>query len=132
MCSQVYKSPNYTGDWLPHFVDNGDWLPDFVRPCAADGLVISKTNEDFSHTVFLAFAFYQTTVFDDEIVSWWIDYYGWIEFGFDGSEVYIRNSAVETTGQGLYAGVVPEPSTLLLALSGVALLLCNRRRTRKE
>jgi len=55
------------------------------------------------------------------------------DFGYDGEYVFVHDSAVASYQIGIYAGiynVVPEPSTALLALSGVALLL--RRRRQKE
>ena len=61
-------------------------------------------------------------------------YYGWVELGYNGN-LYIVNSAMEITGQGIYAGTgiaTPEPSSALLALSGMAFLLLRRRRTIQE
>jgi len=60
--------------------------------------------------------------------------FGWVELGYDGTDIFIANSAMETTGLGIYAGTgiaVPEPSAVLLALSGLA-VLCLRRRKRQE
>ena len=71
-----------------------------------------------------------------------VSLYGWVELGYDGTNVFIVNgimgSAMETTGLGIYAGTgnvfgdsaIPEPASALLAFSGVALLL--RRRRKKE
>ena len=108
------------------FMNNTDkWQPYYdvylVRPYVdPNNMVIPKTNEDFSNTVYLAFTFYTMGTFEP-------DYYGWIEFGYDGTEVFVRYSAVEKTwGKGIVAGI-PEPSTVLLALSGLA-VLCLRRR----
>jgi len=91
-------------------------------------LSIPHTNSDFSNTILLAFAIGGLD-WSGEFVSEW---YGWIEFGYtikDG--VYIANSGVETTGLGIYAGTgnaVPEPSTVLLAMSGGTILLLRRRK----
>lgn len=60
--------------------------------------------------------------------------FGWVELGFDGSSVYVVNSAMETTGVGIYAGTytpVPEPATDALALAGVAALAASRWRKRR-
>ena len=57
--------------------------------------------------------------------------FGWVELGYDGKNVFVVNSAMETTGLGIYAGtgqVVPEPSTALLALVGISALCLRRRR----
>ena len=117
---------NNTDKWLPYY-DYVDGWPYFVRPFIdPNNLVIPKTDEGFSNTVILAFAFY-SLVFS----GYTTDYYGWIEFGYNGTDVFIVNSALETTGLGIFAGtgnVVPEPSSVLLALSGFSLLLLRRRR----
>ena len=96
------------------------------NPTSGTNLIIPKTEEDLSNTLLLAFVigyFGGSNGYDD----WW---YGWIEFGYIDGEVRILNSALEEVlRQGIRAGVIPEPSTSLLALSGIALLL-RRRRTR--
>ena len=57
-------------------------------------------------------------------------FYGWVELGYNGKDVYIVKSALETTGLGIYAGtgVVPEPSAALLALMGLSVFGLRRRR----
>ena len=60
-------------------------------------------------------------------------FYGWVELGYNGTDIFIVKSAIETTGIGILAGtgiVIPEPSTALLALSGMTALLLRRRRIR--
>ena len=107
-------------------------------PTSDVNLIIPKTEEDLSNTVLLAFVvgyFGGSHGYDD----WW---YGWIEFGYRDAtgygdmEVYIVDSALsETIKQGIYAGrhaVIPEPSTALLALSGIALLLRRYRTSQEE
>ena len=115
---------NAIDDWLPY--DDGDDWPHWVEPYAVNGLVVPKTMDDLSNTIFVAFALY-SLVFD----GYMIDYYGWLEFGYDGTNIYLVNSAMETTGQGIYAGtgiVIPEPSTVLLAIVGLAVLGLRRRK----
>lgn len=74
-------------------------------------------------TIFLAFKFGDTTG---------PGFYGWIELGYNGAEVFVVNSAIETAlSQGIYAGM-PEPSAAFLVLSGTAFLLLRRRRITKE
>ena len=96
-------------------------------------LVIPKTNKQLSNTVLLAFAF---GYFDTDSSSYEAFVYGWIEFRYDGNDVFIVNSAATwDSGQGILAGtgtIVPEPSVALLALSGVALFLFQRRREKRE
>ena len=94
-------------------------------------LVIPLTDPDFSNTVILALAIGEGRSAPGSLVFW----YGWIEFGYDGEYVFIHDSAVASYQTGIYAGtysVVPEPSTALLALSGVALLLRRRRQKEKR
>ena len=76
------------------------------------------------NTIMLAFALSRWNETGD-----YIDYYGWFEMGYNGEEVYIVNSAMsEAKYGGIYAGVIPEPSTALLALSGCALFFLRRRK----
>ena len=122
---------NNTADWLPRgYEDEYGWSRIDYPFDGPNNMVIPLTDEDFSNTVILAFAFYGFYM-GEQVDSWWIDYYGWIEFGFGGNEVFVRNSAIERTGQGLYAGVIPEPSPSGLALAGLGLLL-RRRREKKQ
>ena len=87
-------------------------------------LVIPKTEDDLSNSIILAFALCKGAGVGLEV-----DYYGWIELGYDGEEVYILNSAmIDGMWSGIYAGVIPEPSTALLAMSGCAILLLRRRK----
>ena len=115
---------NNTDKWLPYYEYIDGW-PYYVQPFIdPNNMVIPKTEEDFSNTVILAFSFY-TLAFSGEYQT---DYYGCIEFGYDGTEVFIVNSAIETTPcLGIVAGI-PEPSSALLALSGLAVFLLRRRR----
>ena len=58
-------------------------------------------------------------------------FYGWVEIGYDGKDIFIVNSAMETTRLGIYAGtgnVVPEPSTVLLTIMGLAAFGFRRRK----
>ena len=87
---------------------------------------------DFNDSIFLAFTMGGFNSVENTFYCYW---YGWLELCYDKTGVHIVDKTVPmTTGSGIYAGtynVVPEPSTALLALSGVALLFYNRRRTRK-
>ena len=89
----------------------------------SDAPLVIKNGE----TLLLAFVI---GVFNDSYDDF---YYGWIEFGYNGSTVTILNSALNTTfREGLFAGggTIPEPASALLLLPGAALLL--RRRRAKE
>jgi len=90
----------------------------------AVNLEIPKTNDDLMNTIMIAFALSKGSPSGAVI-----DYYGWIEFGYNGNEVYILNSAmIDGMWSGIYAGV-PEPSTAFLVLSGCAVLLFRRKKS---
>jgi hypothetical protein len=60
------------------------------------------------------------------------DTYGWASLVWNGTSLTLLDSAMETTGVGLYAGTytpVPEPATAGLAWIGLA--ACVLRRTRR-
>ena len=104
----------FSNDWKA-----GPWSDVFIR-----------TDE----TVILAFMagniFWEYENGGAEAEKWYR--YGWVELGYNGTDIYIVNSAMETTGLGIYAGtgsVIPEPATALLALSGLALLWRRRRKS---
>ena len=102
-------------------------IPDWPFPGEPDRFInwnIPLTDDDLMNTIIMAFALSKWT--EDGPV---IDYYGWIELGYDGEEVYIVNSAmIDGMWSGIYAGVIPEPSTVLLAVSGCAFMLLRRRK----
>jgi hypothetical protein len=52
--------------------------------------------------------------------------YGWVQLGFDGTSVYVMNSAVDISGDSIIVGV-PEPATLMLTLVGLAAIGLRRR-----
>ena len=90
-------------------------------------LFVPKTNLDESNTIFLAFA---AGDLGNEWTDPWLRY-GWIELGYKNGEIYIVNSAYETTGLGMLVGtstVIPEPSTAFLTMSGCAFVLLRRRK----
>jgi len=109
------------------FVNSTD--PFFRTYNPATGISISQTGLTLSlyETVFLACVAGGLDTATG-IYNTWL--YGWVELGYKDGEVYVVNSAHETTGLGIYAGTgiaVPEPSAVLLALSGLSLLLLRRR-----
>ncbi len=63
-------------------------------------------------------------------------HYGWIEMSLDGSlpnPMTIHSWAYETQpGVGIMLGMVPEPSTWMLFLTGLGCLLCRLRHRRKR
>jgi len=98
----------------------------FFKTYTPSGGIISETDVEIPlyETVYLAFAIGGWDIAASEFIATW---YGWIELGYNDKGMYVANSAVETTwGKGIVAGI-PEPSTVLLALSGLA-VLCLRRR----
>ena len=99
-------------------------------PVNETDLMIPQTDDFFSNTVILAFGIGMPDRGDGIKIHW----NGWIEFAFDGENVFIHNWAfADASGKGIVAGAIPEPATLLLTLSGVALLVFQRRRvTQKE
>ena len=114
---------DYNSMITPHddyfsYYDNG-------RPIGLYDIIFSRGN-----TVILAFA----AGTDGYPFLPWNDapyFYGWVEIGYNGQDIFIVNSAMETTGLGIYAGtgwVVPEPSTALLAIVGLAALGLRRRK----
>lgn len=56
------------------------------------------------------------------------DIYGWVEFGIRNDKVTLLNSAIDLSGSPIVVGVIPEPSSGLLLLLGVAGLALRRKR----
>ena len=113
--------------WVDDDLFNHSFNPFFNKYTESWG-VTSETNLSIllNETIIVAFAIGGLDYWSGEFLSEW---YGWIEFGYTPKDgVYIANSGVETTGQGLYAGVIPEPSTALLAMSGCVFMLLRRRK----
>ena len=84
-------------------------------------------------SILLAFVLYDFNVDYNEYCY----YYGWFELTYGLhektgiNEVYVSDSACDTLGRGMIAGtynVIPEPSTTILAISGITLLFRRRRR----
>jgi len=120
--------PITCGTWVDNNLFNESTGPFFSTYDSSNNyisetnLYIPKTNDSCSNTYLLAFKAFGSF---DYVV------YGWIELGYDGTNVFIMNSAEEITGNGILAQrstCIPEPSTALLALSGSALFLLRRRR----
>lgn len=58
---------------------------------------------------------------------WYRDVYGWLHMQFTTDGVTMLNSAINLDGDPITVGVVPEPSSALLALAGAALLIKRRK-----
>ena len=60
-------------------------------------------------------------------------YYGWAQFEWSRGTLSLLNSAINTEGGGIYVGTdrttpVPEPTSAALAIAGLGLLICRRKR----
>ena len=55
--------------------------------------------------------------------------YGWLEVAVDGTELSVVNSAIGLNGQSMTVGLIPEPTTTMLLLLGLASLALRRRLT---
>ena len=53
--------------------------------------------------------------------------YGWLEIAVNGTELSIVNSAIGLNGQSMTVGLIPEPTTTMLLLLGLASLALRRR-----
>ena len=97
---------------------------------ATPDLMIPLTDSELSNTVLLAFVLHCFDWTNLPEMEWYY-WYGWVELGYRDAtghgdmEVYIVASAMSR--DPLLAGVIPEPSTALLALSGAVLLLRRSR-----
>lgn len=58
---------------------------------------------------------------------WYRDVYGWLHMQFTTDGVEMLYSAINLDGDPITVGVVPEPSSALLALAGAALLIKRRK-----
>jgi len=117
-----------TTNWFYWVYSNKDTLLGMEDSRAEFDLVIPLTEPDFSNTVILAFELADLIWYDGLMpgMELFFDYrYGWVELGYDGTDVFVVASAMSKTE--IFAGVIPEPSTALLALAGVALLVRRRR-----
>jgi len=120
--------PISCGTWIDENLFNNSSDPFFNRyippgyPVSDTDLYIPLTNDLYSNTYLLAFVTF---------VGLYDILYGWIELGYDGTDVIIVNSALNTEGNGILAkrsSCIPEPSTALLTLSGITLFLLRRRK----
>ena len=54
--------------------------------------------------------------------------YGWVQIYADGTDLRLGNSAIDLSGRPLVVGQTPEPSSSALAIAGLGLLICRRKR----
>ena len=74
-------------------------------------------------SVYLAYAA------QDRCIDPAMQYYGWMELYLSSDNVLsIRNSAIDTSGNSIIVGAIPEPSSALLMLLGCASLVLKRRK----
>jgi len=101
----------------------------FFQTYAPSGEPISEKDVKISQyeTVYLAFAMGS---YDPHVGEIWSAWHGWISITYTGTGFDVASARVEMWPDGIYAGTgitVPEPSAVLLALSGFSLLLLRRR-----
>ena len=93
------------------------------------GMIGQTMHVDLYNTVFIA---YETVAYKDIYTPY--NVYGWVEFGFDNPEgLIVVNGALDMDGGPMIvgSGAIPEPSSGLLLLLGVA-GLALRRTYRRE
>ena len=92
-------------------------------------MYIDEMHSDYSidttgrDSVYLAFL---TIAYDDNLVPY--DIFGWVEIGVSGLEPVVRGSAWDVDGGAMIvgAGAAPEPTSAMLILLGLTLLVIAR------
>ena len=120
--------------WVLHQMEYGDWVdssltaPGFDASLYNAGDCGGELTIGVGETVYLGYVVWRSAIWGKGMP----DYYGWMELMYDGDDIRVVNSALDIGGDFIQiryrdGPAVPEPSTALLALSGVALLLRRRR-----
>ena len=87
----------------------------------------SKSHSDYDITILLDESAYIAYQVNDASYGY---LYGWYQLGYPNGELTALNSAIDLDGDSIVVGAIPEPSSGLLLLLGVAGLALKRRRAK--